>query len=880
MTPPKILLIGWDAADWKVIHPLIDAGKMPHLRRFLENGASGPIATIHPAFSPMLWTSIATGKRPFKHGILGFSEPAANGRGAQPITNLSRKSKALWNILSQNDLRSIVVGWWPSHPAEPIRGVMVSDRYHRAHGPLNQSWPLPAGAIHPREFAQSLAGRRVHPDHLTPEMVERFIPRAREIDQDQDNRLAGLLRTLAECMTIQSTAAWLIEHQPWDFFAVYFDSIDHFSHAFMRYHPPRQSWIGERDFDLYRNVVSMAYQLHDEMLGELLEKAGGDATVILMSDHGFHPDHLRPSSIPGFPAGPAVEHRDFGIFAIRGPGIRKNEKISGASILDIAPTILTLYGLPAGEDMDGKVISRAFVERPRIAFVPSWEEIAGDDGRHPPETRVDAVAAREMLEQMIALGYIERPAKNRRTAAEQTVRELRGNLACVYQDAGRHRDALEILNQLHETYPEELRFAVWRFVSCQALGLHEEMRRIVDGLESRQEPLVVAYLRAQLLAADKRDADAVAMFEEIARDQAPSPELLSQTGDLYLRLRRQQDAQRVYDQALEIDPDHTRAHLGLCRLALRKRKFRAAANLALDALNRIHHDPLAHFLLARALSGMKQYEQAAEALRAAISCNPNFPEAHLRLARLLEKHLGDPESAREHQRLVGGMKERPSGDVQLPKITTAVRAAPRQQAAPCESLIIVTGLPRSGTSLVMQMLEAGGIPILADDSRRADENNPRGYFEFEPVKKLFRDSSWLLEVRGKAVKIVAPLLPALPHTIACRVIFCERDLDEILDSQESMLRGPDGPVVAGMARRRRLKEEYTRILNRGKALLLRRPATRVLTIDYRDAVSNPILTAREIDNFLGGETDLVKMATVIDPRLYRSRSVEPSESRP
>jgi hypothetical protein len=110
----KVLLIGWDAADWKVIHPLMDAGKMPNIQRLVEAGSMAQIATLHPPLSPMLWTSIATGKRPFKHGIHGFSEPTPDGRGIQPVTNLSRRTKAVWNILNQNGLRSIVAGWWPS----------------------------------------------------------------------------------------------------------------------------------------------------------------------------------------------------------------------------------------------------------------------------------------------------------------------------------------------------------------------------------------------------------------------------------------------------------------------------------------------------------------------------------------------------------------------------------------------------------------------------------------------------------------------------------------------------------------------------------------------------------------------------------------------
>jgi predicted AlkP superfamily phosphohydrolase/phosphomutase len=149
MVSRKILLIGWDAADWKVIQPLMDAGKMPNVQRLVKHGSAWQIATLHPPLSPMLWTSIATGKRPFRHGIHGFTEPAPDGSGVRPVTNLSRKAKALWNILNQNDLRSVVIGWWPSHPAEPINGVMVSDHYHRAGGPLHAGWILPPDTSSP-----------------------------------------------------------------------------------------------------------------------------------------------------------------------------------------------------------------------------------------------------------------------------------------------------------------------------------------------------------------------------------------------------------------------------------------------------------------------------------------------------------------------------------------------------------------------------------------------------------------------------------------------------------------------------------------------------------------------------------------------------------
>jgi len=923
MAPRKVLLVGWDAADWKVIHPLMAAGKMPHVRRLVENGVSGQIATLHPPLSPMLWTSIATGKRPFKHGIHGFSEPTPDGRGVQPVTNLSRKSKALWNVLNQRDLRSVVIGWWPSHPAEPINGVMVSDHYHRAGGPLNQGWPLAANTVHPPELARTLADLRVHPDVLVPGMVEPFIPFAKEIDQDHDKRLAAFLRTLAECMSVQSAAMWLVENQPWDFFAVYYDAIDHFCHGFMKYHPPRQSWIAERDFEIYHNVVSMAYQFHDQMLGALLEKAREDTTVVLLSDHGFHPDHLRPASIPDMPAGPTIEHRDFGILALSGPGIKKKELVHGASLLDVVPTILTLYGLPTGDDMDGKVLSQAFVETPQIAFLPSWEEVPGADGRHPPNTRLDPLATHAALEQMIALGYIERLDTNREIAVKKTIRELRYNLGEAYQDDDRHIEAREIFSELHAADPDEQRFAVRLFVSCQALGMHDEMRRIVDDLDGRRralfeeatmnveaiaaadslsdderrelarwrnltryQPQIVDYLKAQLLMGEKRYPEALAALERMTQGQLLPPALLLQTADLYLRLRRWRDAQQVYEETLAIDPDNAHALVGLCRIALRRRKFGVAVHSALDALQRIHRYPLAHFLLGVALAGTKEYERAAEAFRAAISFNPNFPEAHLRLAVLLEKHLGDIRSAREHRRLARQMsyeKIRPVGPrgseilESAPVLTHATDttfAAYITDMPPIkESLIVVTGLPRSGTSMLMQMLAAGGMCVLLDGSREPDDDNPRGYFEFEPVKHLLRDSTWLREGKGKVIKIIAPLLLALPPGLACRVILIERDLDEVLDSQERMLLRRNHPLAAMPDRRRMLKDEYMKTLDRVHAMVERRPDTRLLIIEYSTAISDPLATAEKVNNFLDGGLDLPKMAAAIDPALHRNRIV-------
>jgi tetratricopeptide (TPR) repeat protein len=611
--------------------------------------------------------------------------------------------------------------------------------------------------------------------------------------------------------------------------------------------------------------------------------------------------------------------------------------------------------------MDGKVLSQAFVEPPEIRSIPSWEAVAGADGRHPPHTRLDPVAAHEAMEQMIALGYIERPDKNREVAVERTIRELRYNLGEAYQDDNRHIEAHAIFSELRAADPDEQRFAVHLFVSCQALGMTGDMREIVDDLDGRRralfeeatvkvaefrklamerarergsvwrgaipdgeaasededaqpgeqpllsederrefarwrnlaryQPPVIDYLKAQVLTGERRYEEALAVLERVTEAHMVRPGLFLHTADLYLRLRRLRDAEQVYKKALAIDPDNAHAYLGLCRIALRRRQFGAAAQAALDALQRIFHYPMAHFLLGVALAGMREYERAAESFRAAISFNPNFPEAHVRLAALLEKHLGDPESAREHRLLARRMRARRGVRVVRPSIAERVESAVAlpASAAPAangaspnelgamtplaESLVVVTGLPRSGTSMLMQMLAAGGMEVLTDGTREPDEDNPRGYLEFEPVKNLLKDSKWLLEGRGKAIKIVAPLLAALPPGLPCRVILSERDLDEVLDSQERMLSRRNQAAANTPERRRMLRDEYARTLARVKAALARRPGTELLIVEHREAISDPVAVAGKVNAFLGGGLDTAKMAAAIDPSLHRNRAL-------
>src|SRR5579864_8964304 len=478
----KVLLIGWDAADWKVINPLLDQGLMQTLEDFVNHGVMGNIATLRPILSPMLWNSIATGKRADKHGILGFMEPDPQTGGVRPVTSTSRKVRALWNILSAQGRKAHVLGWFAGHPAEPINGISVSDLFPYAVGPREKEWPLPPGAVHPESLRDTFAKLRMHPAEVSEAAILPWIPRAAEIDQEKDKGLQSFAKILSENCSIHNAATWILQNEEWDFLAVYYNGIDHFCHGFMHFHPPQMEGIPNDKFEIYKDVVNGAYRFHDMMLETLLQLAGPDVTVILVSDHGFHSDHLRPVGIPNEPAGPAIQHRPFGIICMKGEHIKQDERIYGATLLDVTPTVLTLFGLPVGEDMDGRVLVQAFEESPEITRIPSWENEPGECGMHPGDLRMDPAAAAAVLQQFIALGYIQPPSEDQNKAVASAVREANYNLARDYLDCGRPDDALPLLEDLAKNDPKQTRFQMHLAQCYLALSRRAEAKQILEAL--------------------------------------------------------------------------------------------------------------------------------------------------------------------------------------------------------------------------------------------------------------------------------------------------------------------------------------------------------------------------------------------------------------
>lgn len=193
----------------------------------------------------------------------------------------------------------------------------------------------------------------------------------------------------------------------------------------------------------------------------------------------------------------------------------------------------------------------------------------------------------------------------------------------------------------------------------------------------------------------------------------------------------------------------------------------------------------------------------------------------------------------------------------------------RKQAEPT-FITIVSGLPRSGTSMMMKMLEAGGLPPLTDNLRLADDDNPKGYYEFERVKKMpDGDTSWVGEAQGKAVKVISALLEHLPPEYSYRVLFMQRKVEEILASQKQMLIRSGKPT--GEVTDEQLAEMYAKHLDKVTTWLAEQPNFSVLYLDYGAMLAEPEKYAEQVNDFVGSPLDVDKMAGVVDPELYRQR---------
>jgi Flp pilus assembly protein TadD len=589
--PRRVVVVGLDGADWQLLDGYVTSGAMPNLARLAREGRTGTLRSLVPSLSPLVWTTIATGVSPLQHGILDFTRFNPQTGQREPITSDERRVKAVWEMAGDSGRDVAVFGLWATHPAEPVRGLMVSDRlfsFQRDEAP-------PPGVVYPAaEEQRVLAARRRFESEVDLSVLQGYLP---WLDAAQYSTFqasgdpyghpaTALRRILVETRLYHHLAIdWLRRMRPALTF-VYFQGTDSAGHVFASYAPPRQPAIAQEEFDRYSAVPERYFREVDGLLGEYRAAAEEQgAAILVVSDHGFLWGEGRPTRSDGHALATAgFWHRDDGIYLLWGDGIAPTPSRGEASVRQVAATVLALLGLPRAAGIEG----------PALGGVPESAQ-SKDYGPRTTVARGSAdPAAEEALEKLRALGYLggreaaARPEGEKgtrtpgsynnegvllreagrldeaRRAFEEAVRvdphapTPAYNLSLLLADSDPERADALLLGALADGLGEGPRVVVATAGKHQQAGDAARARRLIDGaVERRPLDAGLRLVRGQLRLEERDCAGALADFDA-ARRLVPRAALAhGLAGTALLCLGREAEGRAALEKSLELDPSQS-----------------------------------------------------------------------------------------------------------------------------------------------------------------------------------------------------------------------------------------------------------------------------------------------------------------------------------
>jgi tetratricopeptide (TPR) repeat protein len=619
---PRLLLVGWDGAEWNLIAPLLDAGKLPNLAKLVEAGVLAKLGSLSPAISASLWTSAATGRRPEDHGICGNVEPA--GEGCAPISARWRQGSTLWQIVARAGRPAVVVDWPASMPASETTGLVI----------------VSGTSVTPARLAADVAELRVTPSELSRDDLRPFVSGIEKLEPSREPWLAALMTCLAESAGTQAVATYVLENEPWDLAMVNYGALGRIHREFLDFISPRLPQVSDEMFARCGGIIEQALILHDQALGRLLAVAGSDCAVLLCSCHGWMTGSRRPELQPGEHAFNLARAREQGWAVLRTPEAKADELLFGGSILDIAPTVLWLLGLPVPRDWPGRV----------------WY--------HALTKPTDAVAIATHEPGPLAPPAFPEPAT-------EIARELRHVYGVYLFHGGRLAEAIRVLEEAHRAMPTRIGPGLSLINAYVVSRRFAEARALLEELEARPEgglrprpgmkarhPPQFDFMRGLIAHGEGRLAEARTNFEAALAAESQTADLHANLGRVLLGLRCKREARTAFERGLQIDPDSVPARYGLALACYQLRDFAAAADHAMEAASRRTEPPEFHLLLGLAFARIGQREQAVVALRNSLVRNRWLLLAHRVLVVLHRRNPAESVLVETHRQAVREIRSR------------------------------------------------------------------------------------------------------------------------------------------------------------------------------------------------------------------------------
>jgi tetratricopeptide (TPR) repeat protein len=441
----------------------------------------------------------------------------------------------------------------------------------------------------------------------------------------QDLRIAALADILARELSMHAIATLLMENRPWNLFMIGWHALGRASRRFMEYAPPRMAHVSEDDFVKYSEVVNGVYRFSDMLLGRVIELAGPEANVVIVSPAAFRVGGERPVSRVAQRM-PAAWYKPQGILCLSGPNVIEDELIHGATVLDIAPTILAMLGLKPGADMPGQVLGNAFVNPPVPERMPSWDKIPGNCGMLPSDTEADEQAAAAAVAELLEEGYAEAA---RPSGAEAAVHRARRMNAVLVHLATRQYDAARaILGQLDAELPDQPRLRLW-LAHCHLLcndraGCREALRGIArTGIAGD----VASLMEAWVAMLEGNLAEAQSALKRAGPALAGIPAANYAAAIIYLRLSAWDQGEKLLRRAIALDPSYQPAPDLLARLLTHRGDSEQAAEFARRALEIDYASAFSHLALGLAMLGSGDGDQALQAFENSLAFDPNLETA-------------------------------------------------------------------------------------------------------------------------------------------------------------------------------------------------------------------------------------------------------------